>query len=80
MFFAKFKFEKSCIDKIIEKIKENTVKYPNEILLCNGKQVNTKTDKEWLFKLKEYYNFVPTSALIRKKLRSEICNWKKIVI
>ena len=69
MFFAKFKVKKECLNDIIKKVDESIKKHPEKIYKCNGTEEHSKTAEEFLKKLKNYYGFIPISALIRKELR-----------
>ncbi len=69
MFFARFKINEECIDKIIEKIKENILRTPNSIYKCNRTEEIISDGKKFLERLMDYYGFIPTSALVRKELR-----------
>jgi len=78
MFFAKFRFDKNCIKNITNKIGENIYvkngikQYPVEISECNGVGEEIDTPEKFLQRLKDYYSFIPTSALVRKSLRFKI--------
>ncbi len=74
MFFAKFKVKENCLEDIIKKIDESVnvrndkKEYPEKIYKCNGTEEHPKTAEEFLKKLKDYYGFIPVSALIRREL------------
>ncbi len=74
MFFAKFKINSNSLDKIIEKVYEcvDDNYFPKSIYKCNGTEEKINNKKEFLKKLRDYYSFIPTSALIRKELRKRI--------
>jgi len=80
MFFAKFRFDENCIKDIINKIEENIYvkngikQYPVEMSKCNGVREEIDTPEKFLQKLKDYYGFIPTSALVRMELRNRIRN------
>jgi len=77
MFFAKFRVEEKCLDEIIGKIEKDIGKSPESILKCNGNKEEIDDEKvinkeEFLKRLKDFYKFIPTSALVRKGLREKI--------
>jgi len=72
MFFAKFRVEEKCLDKIIGKVKEEIVDFPKSILKCNGTKEEINDKEKFLQRLKDCYGFIPTSALVRRELREKI--------
>jgi len=78
MFFAKFRVKENCIGEIINKIKENiNVKnnekqFPRKVFKCNDSEENMNDARSFLLRLKDYYGFIPVSALIRRELRRRI--------
>ena len=80
MFFVKFKIKENCIEKIVERVDENidekndVKQFPKTIYKCNRSTENIESAEEFISRLKDYYGFVPSSALIRKELRNRIRN------
>lgn len=74
IFFAKFKVEERYVEKILDKIGNNTKQFPNKILKCNGIEKDITNPRDFLVRLKDCYGFTPSSALVRKELRNRIRN------
>lgn len=78
MFFAKFKIADEYVDDVIRKIEDNVnvkndeKQFPKSVFKCNGTENDVDNVEVFLQNLKNYYGFLPTSALVRRELRKKI--------
>lgn len=65
------------MDEIIKKVEGSIIGFPSQIYRFNRAIESVESARDFLLRLKDRYSFIPTSALIRKELRSRIrYKWK----